>query len=284
MTTSFFFADDSYNEKHRIAALTGVIVPIDSYVDIRRALVGRLIDRFGLPEDHLMAHMPELRASRLLPEDDPFIPDWVEVDDDLRFGVTRDVVDVIVQHKLRVYRCGYYVPHEPLFGSALGNRHAMYSLCWSSLMRWLNDVELAHAFVIPVMDFGDLKLMRSIVGSTTSGHTIMDILEHTGRPIEGLVRDSDASTNLVGEVLFADSAYAPFVQFADMAGYLLSIEDHVRYGEQVGSYKAQLHEIGQILRQRLVAEAITVMEFDGEPIGPTEYEHRYFPSIPADEW
>jgi len=107
---NLMFLDECYSERVRadstfISSMTAVIVPADKYNSVRTGFY-RILKPFIVPSDNTINLMPpELHGHSLL-RDEP------DEDDRKKLGAFHQIVDLVTENQLDVYRVGYYITSE----------------------------------------------------------------------------------------------------------------------------------------------------------------------------
>lgn len=272
MGTKILAIDDSFNERLRILALTGILAPVDVYAAVQEDVVGRLFDRLETRQRTLWAHAPELHGSDFLRENHPSLPPDLETSDELRFAVVDDVVSVLKDHGLSIVRGGYYVPPSPR--DPILTREFFLQTSLLGLIRQLGRTELASHFVVPVMDMGSPSLMSTFNTMLAADYVTTATASRSGVSLGWTDEETRARRHLIGEIFFVNSQASILVQLADVAGYLLLVNDLGRNGHTLTPYKQRLLEFAQQLEGSVLHEEITVLQFNGEPTGPESLAFR----------
>lgn len=237
MSTYFLFMDESYGDKTQISSLTGILVSVSRYAQIRSDFYKIIMPYIKSKEGGFHLGPIELHGKAFLPD----------ASDQEKVEVYGKVIKLVAKHKLKIYRVGYYIT-KGLAKQFQGDSRLL-NLCWFGLMAKVQDTLQKH-FVIPVMDGLDMSIAKHFM-ATTKGAEVQDQVGLNYRP--------DIKMNLTGEVLFTDSEHSIFIQMADLVSYIFSINDLVREGFTVSSFKDKVHGEIHILSKRQVFEKVLTM-------------------------
>jgi hypothetical protein len=222
---NLMFLDECYCWKVRsdstfISSMTAVIVPANKYNLVRTAFYD-ILKPFINPETHTVNLVPpELHGSTLL-KDEP------DADDQVRFTVFHQIVDLIVQNKLDIYRVGYYI--TPEYQVTFKGDEQGTSICWLGILEVTQPLYQDEQ-LIPIMDgFNDdtVRKMSLMVREC-------DIMRSAG------LGDSVSlmnTSNIIGEVFYADSRYSALIQVVDVISYLRHVNDLSQEGKSFSSFK-----------------------------------------------
>lgn len=231
--------DECYDTKHsRIVSITGIVVPSIKYASIRDEFYDALDWAIKPRESYLNLSPPELHGSKLFPE--------ISGDDEKRFNAFNGVVNLVVKHRLQIFRAGYYLTND-LKKIFKGHQPLMLSLCWfaiTTICQPLFETEM----LIPVMDGFDPNTVRTLSAPVKT----MDVMRVSGYENSLSIRNSEN----VGEVLYADSGYSVLTQVVDMISYLRHVTDWSREGIPLTPFKERLATISACLEPCIVREEI----------------------------
>ena len=219
MTTSLLFMDECLSGTLDIAALTGVLVPIAQYADVRDAMCRIALDCMPR-ESGVVPRVIELHGSALLKDSDGRPPEEMDA---IRLGVFAEVVNLLNTHRLPVCRVAYTNRKE--VAAALIGDPNLYGVNFFGLQQWLAP-HLAGGIVIPVMD-GIPDSSSSSRPPRINSQLIRAFAQNT-RYLHHMraagIADSNISVAYPGnlaEPVFGDSSHSVLLQLVDIISYLL---------------------------------------------------------------
>lgn len=233
-----------WNDKHEagIVSLTGLLVPVTRYADLRTAFYG-VLQWVITPDEGVIAVAPRALHGRELLS-------WHEgASDELKWQTFEAVVDLVVGQGLEVYRGGYY-RHRRMVEVFAGDA-ALLSLCWFGLLSVLQP-RFADEPMIPVMEGFD----RATVDAFSQMIRDCDIMRACGL---GADISFDHTENILGEVFYADSRFSVLTQVADVVAYLRHITDKANQGKPLTPFQDRLREISAKLAPSVAREEIVWM-------------------------
>jgi hypothetical protein len=255
--------DDSASPETHIVSLSGITVFITEYSRLRDNFYRSLAWAIQPGERVVNLYPPELHGSNLL-RDCPG-----DVDDELRMRVLSDIVSLVVENGLDIWRVGYYT--SPKMRRLFPRNEHVLGFCWSGMLAILEPV-LADSYVIPVMDSCN-QLTSSLISQAVR---CLDVGRQTDIRHSLVVRHSE---NIIGEVFYADSRYAAFTQVADIVAYLRHVADLEREGKRLSGFKRELLKLAVRLEPAVAAEHVVALRFDGQKIAGGEgYKHVRVPA------
>ena len=239
---NFLFMDESRGTETGIVALTGLLVPLDRYNDLRTRFY-ELMRWTVEPEERTLRLAPlELRGSSFL--------SWHEgADNDLKLRLFSDVAGLVVDERVAVYRVGYH--RQKRLNTILAGEVGYLGLCWIGMLTVLQPVYAAE-HLIPVMDGLDMKVAQMFSQTVRTS----DVMRAVG--LEESV-SFENTENILGEVFYCDSRYSIFTQVADIVCYLRHISDKHAKGIVLSEFQQQLRDISELLSPVLAYEKITWM-------------------------
>jgi hypothetical protein len=251
MKTSFLFMDDwSYPPDKggtAMCALTGILVPIAQYAKLRTKFYHLLKDRICLQPNTIM-NPPELHGCNML-RDEP---------DEKKLQMYSLIARFILENKIQVYRLGTYVTKT--IRETFKNHYFGINTCWFNMLIVLQH-QYQNECIIPVMD----TCNPDVVPMFSAMVKQMDVMRAAGMGDSLSLANSE---NILGEVFFADSRFAAFVQIVDVVGYLRSMIDLEREGWKFSPFKKKVLKIGKSLRPAMVYEEMLAITVDGILEGP----------------
>ena len=219
---AFLFLDECTYEPLDLAALTGVLVPSDTYIAVRDAMCKLVVDIQPSPPNTIPWPI-ELHARELLNSVAGLHGDNI---DPVRHMVFQRVVDTLSEHQLRVRRVTYL--NRSVIAKSMPLDPKLYGTTFFGIEAWLQDV-MTNTLVIPVMDGVpstggadmprrapaiDPVLIRSFAGTVRGTH-------HFRQYPRVAANLSIANTHNLGEPVFADSAHSVLLQLVDIVSHLL---------------------------------------------------------------
>lgn len=257
MLVNLLFVDDSYSDHTKISSLTGVLIPVHKYNALRTQYYQILEWIIKPNENTFNLNPPELHASKLF-------KGMPGIDDKQKLKTFNDIVDFVNSNGIEVYRSGVYVTDEVTKNFTPDPE--MYSFNFDNLIRLLKD-KLSNEMIIPVMDklpetnkkftYKDKDYDYSLGSMISGSRMATDILRETGGAKLLTIKNTE---NVLGEVFYADSKYAIFIQIADMIAYLLHILDFSQINEINTDFKSKLLEIALKINQKLINSTIIALE------------------------
>jgi hypothetical protein len=256
------FIDESTVElpdsRDRLVALTSVLVPAAGYDSARtlfyRAFAqsrnwgGRVITtRDGRQVQvadgtQVREPPPELHGVKLLDG----------ASDDEKIDAYGAAVRLVGDGGLTIYRVCLRFKQAPL--RKIPTDVARYLECWSWLQELLTPV-LEQEFVVPIWDAGNAGIQEQVPELMRLRDHFRALGLHAGLP--------DPTTNLLGEVFFADSRNSVFIQIADLISYILMARDKLRNGWAPSTWIQRVASIGDNLPAEAVHEMRGILHVQG---------------------
>jgi hypothetical protein len=217
---AFLFLDECFYAPLDMAALTGVLVPLDQYVAVRDAMCKVVADVLAAPPNTVPAPI-ELHASNLLSTLSERTTEKLDQD---RLDVLSKVVGIVNQHALRVIRVAYLNRKE--IASRMTIDPKLYGLTFYGIESALQET-MRDTIVLPVMDGVpgcapnatrppaiDPRLIRAFAQNVR--------LIHHYRQYEVAARSIsiDNVVNLA-EPVFSDSTHSTLLQLVDIVSHLM---------------------------------------------------------------
>jgi hypothetical protein len=198
-----------------------------------------------VPKPNTIAWPPELHGSEFLPGKP----------DETKLEILAGLVDIINRYRLEVVRVGM-LDYHGMPSELRGQPSAIYRHCWSDLIAALAG-PLAAGMVIPVADMMPEKLMRQISQSAVTHN----VIRAAGFEDMLSIRNTE---NLVGDVLFADSASNSGIQLADTIGYLLNVMDLADHKQPLTGFKEQQLELARRIDPALLTRRYVKLQEVGK--------------------
>jgi len=203
--------------------MTAVILRADKYNSIRAGFYG-ILKPYIIPKDNTINLMPpELHGHALL-RDEP------DDDDRKKLHTFHQVVDLVIENQLDVYRIGYYI--TPEFKTTYKGDERGTSVCWFGITAVTQPV-YENEQLIAIMDGFDKETVRKM--SSMIGNC--DLMRSAGR---GYALSLKNTENMIGEVFYADSRYSVMIQIVDIVAYLRNVNDLSEEGWQFSSFKEKV--------------------------------------------
>lgn len=255
MDVNLLFMDESCsdaidNKKTVISSLTGIMVPIYKYAELRAKFYDLLEWAIKPEPNTLNLHVPELHGRDLLPDED----------DDKKLNILEGVVDLVVKNQLEIYRGGYYIT-DTIRKHFKGDEE-MLGVLWMGILNTLKP-KIEKEMIIPVMDGFDNNMVRKFSQLVKS----MDVMRAAGHGQSISIKHSE---NILGEVFYADSEYSIFTQVVDLVSWLRQLSDISREGKELTPYKKKLLSIAEKLNPVLACDGVIAMNFNGEAQRPSK--------------
>lgn len=248
-TPLFLFMDESEYPPLDIAALTGILIPIEKYPEIRDE-IAQLIIEIMSPPPNTVPQPIELHGSDLLPH----LPKNPE-SDLLRKKVFHRCVEIINNHKISIFRVCYTNYKEII---SYINDEKLYGLNFSAMQSVLQPA-FQDRIMIPVMDG-----VPNIPVKPGSPNINRRLIENFSRQIhfnhhcyqfENL-RSSMSISNLqnITDTLFSSSQFNSLLQLADLTSYLLLKIDQNELGQKsiMNQYQNSIFEISKKIDPELI--------------------------------
>jgi hypothetical protein len=200
--------------------MTAVIIRADKYNSIRAGFYG-ILKPYISPKDNTINLMPpEIHGQALLP-DEP---------NDRKLHTFQQVVDLVIENQLDVYRVGYYI--TPEFQTTYKDDKRGTSFCWFAITAVTQPVYEKEQ-LITIMDGFDNKT----VGKMSLMIRNCDIMRSAGRGGSLSLKNTE---NMIGEVFYADSRYSVMIQIVDIVAYLRNVNDLSEEGWPITSFKEKV--------------------------------------------
>ena len=246
MNVNFLFMDESYseaidNKNTVISSLTGVLVPIHRYTEIRTKFYALLEWSIKPESNTINMSVPELHGRELLPKED----------DAKKLEILEGVVELVVSNGLEIYRRGFYITKTTR--EYFKHDEEMLGLCWIDILHALKP-KIENEMLIPVMDGLDKKKVLKFSQIVKS----LDVMRAAGHEENLGIRHSE---NILGEVFYADSQYSIFTQVADLVSWLLQLSNIASEGKELTPYKKKFLLISEKLVPSIVCDEVKAMEF-----------------------
>lgn len=231
-----------------ISSLTGLLVPIHKYDDIRNDFYGLLEWSIKPKQNTINLHTPELHGREMLPDEK----------DDKKFEMLEGVVNLVVSNNLEIYRGGYYIT-KPLRETFKGDEN-MVGTIWFGFLRSLAS-KLENEMIIPIMDGFDINMVRKFSQLVKQ----LDVMRSIGQDNSLSVSHSK---NILGEVFYADSKHSIFTQVVDLVSWLRQLSDVSREGKKLTPYKQSLLPLSKNLEPAVIYDHIVATELNGKKQSP----------------
>jgi hypothetical protein len=245
----FLFMDETQSDeklKPRISALTGLLVPVSQYIELRRQFYSAL-HHYVVPKPNHIGRVPEMHGKKL---------PGATIDE--KVSNVAAIVDLVIANRLRAYRVGYYI--TDYLQSEMTFDKWMLSVSFSGIISELEHV-LATQMVIPVMDGFDPNVVRSFSQTLQS----CDLLHAAG---QGDMCSLAHSQNLIGAVSYVNSEYSVLTQVTDIVAYLRKVTDMQNDGWPLPEFKKALLPYARKLDQVMASEHIIAFTVHGKVQGP----------------
>lgn len=241
------FIDETVNSYTKVSCFTSLYLRIKDYDKIRREiyLIHRKIkDRLGLGQYH---DAVELHGKELL-------KGYAMVDDDFRYEILNNIVDIVNKYRIQVYRIGYNNVNE-ITKLMKGENEKLYGLHMLNYCELLNILTRKHKIFV-IMDSIDQKtvntLSRMVFIQTSNTLTFPD------KPMSYVI---DKPQNIIEAISYVDSRYSEMMQMTDLVSYLFNKLDYLDQGKenQLNNFAKELCKIGKRIDNRLVYNSIIKM-------------------------
>lgn len=250
-----------------MVALTGVLVPLESYSPILDQMC-QLAWEVLSPEPNVVPAPIEFHGRSLLPE---LSGQPCAEADKARLYVFARVVSIVNTHRLRVFRVAYFNRRE--IAAFIKGDPKLYGLNFFNMLSGLQDI-MDETLLVPVMDGVPASSAKKppaidpslIRGFASNVRWLHHIRQHA------LVKDSLSIRNAqnLAEPLFGDSSYATLLQLADLVSYLLLQID--KDDLETSSTDSQFHKSVVSLGRDLNPDQLSLwrsrMEVNAPPSAP----------------
>jgi len=244
---NFVFVDESYSEPVRedgtfISSMTSLVVPLAAYNAVRVAFY-KVLEPFILPKEHTINFMPpELHGAEML-KDQP------DDDDRKKLSAFNQIVNLVLDHKLDVYRVAYYI--TPEWKAMMKGDEVGTSMCWFSTAVVTQPVyeNTETAFIMDGFNDETVKKMSIMLREC-------DIMRAVEKE-HGLSLKN--TKNIIGEVFYADSRYSAMIQVVDVVSYLRNVNDLSQEGWGFSDFKNEVLAEGKRLDTRMQYDDVVEM-------------------------
>lgn len=236
---NLLFLDESFNPEINLTGLTGIMIPVEQFSEIRDSFYKLILDQFIFPDESVVnTTPPEMHAVSLL-RGTPY-----ESNDDLKFNIFNSAVKIINEHNISIIRL---TTNQKKPAMALKNiDQKLMGIVFPYFIKRI-DKYLKHKKMLIVMDGLDSK-----ISSIFSQHLkIYDILRRHNK-IDNDSLFARHTANILGETYYADSKYSIFTQLVDLVGYLLQCRDHKLRTKSCTEFKLRLVEICEKIDGKLL--------------------------------
>ncbi|MEK7528592.1 MAG: DUF3800 domain-containing protein [Patescibacteria group bacterium] len=227
MKTFLLFIDDCYGAEAEKVALTGLLIPTNSYAELRRQFY-QLLSKKISPTPTTIQTPPELHGCDLLRNES----------DEEKLRILKGVKDLVLSNSIRIHRTCIYET-DKIIKIFSGDTNGPLSACWLYFISGLDPI-LKDILVIPVFDFVDKEKIIKLSGMIKSA----DIIRESGHNDLVSIKNSK---NIIGEVFYADSGHSIFIQATDLISYLLHSQECVATGSSTSQFKKQVADIAKEL-------------------------------------
>lgn len=212
--------DECTYEPIDLAALTGVLVPLEQYATVRDA-IGKVIWDAQNPPENTVPQPIELHGRDLLSQ----LPFTHQIEhDEACLNVLANIVGIINVHELNVIRYAYlnYSEISKIFKGDL----KLYGLNFSNMLYGLQDV-LETAVVLPVMDgipsfTGGASKPPRIVPQLINAFARNIRYMHHSRNLGSVTANlSVHNFHNLAEPVFSDSRHSVCLQLVDVVSHML---------------------------------------------------------------
>jgi hypothetical protein len=220
--------DEKYAEpngpvKGRVSSLTGVLIPATVYPAFRTRFYTLVRAAMSDPPG-IINPIPVIRAANIFPH--------FGSDDERRFKFANDLVDILIELDLKVYRFGYL--RSPVTVATFADEKAFLGICFHGLL-WTLKQELERTQIWPVMETDGSPVQdREFAGAVQT-------LDYLTARLPGV--SMAINNENLGELLYATKR-SPSGTAADFAAYLRHMAYLLRKGLPLTPFKQRLAEIG----------------------------------------
>jgi hypothetical protein len=219
-TVAFLFLDECAYQALDLAALTGVLVPLKHYGDVRDEMC-RLVRDIQPTKPNTIPQPIELHGRNLLSDLQSQDPDAL---DRARLRVLQTVVGLVNDYRLDIFRVTYLNRKE--VARSLRHDPALYGVTFLGIQASLQRL-MEHTLVIPVMD-GIPGWRPTARRPPRIDPTLIRAFAHNVRYLHHLRQYEAVASSIslanahnLGEPLFADSAHSVLLQLVDLVSHLL---------------------------------------------------------------
>ena len=259
---AFLFLDESMDESLDLASLTGVLVPLHAYREVRDSIC-QLVWEVLSPLPNTVPQPIELHARNLLPELNSLPGDQA---DSARLHVLRSTVRIINNNHLKVVRVCYLNRSE--ISRLLKGDPKLYAINFFGIQSWLQDL-MEKTIVLPVMDGVpaskqgkkppsiDVSLIRAFAANVRYIHHARQC-----DAVKGSL--SIRNPHNLAEPVFADSTHSTLLQLTDLVSYLLLQRDRAELdpSSKCSEFKESITEIAKTFNPDLLNLWRDTMKFN----------------------
>lgn len=255
---NFIFIDESVTEEIDIASLTGLVVPLDKFENIRTdfyKILNKVLDKIypNRSEKNRIDYPPILHARTFLQNSDENSTfDFSNITDEFRLQILNQVIEIVKNYDLLVIRIGYNNYREikeHIKDDKLHNTN------WFGLSRTL-DYIYHDSVLIPVMEGIDSNIVSKFSGLIWSSNCLRELYP---RIAKSLVYKN--SNNFYGSVFFTQSKYTECIQIVDIISYLLQKADFVNIKGTANDFNKSMISSLSILNEEKVINSIIKMKY-----------------------
>lgn len=249
---AFLFLDECSYEPLDLAALTGVLVPLERYAAVRDEMCKIVADILRPPANTIPAPV-ELHARELL----SVLKERAQSDLDRdRLEVLSKAVGLVNDHDLAVIRFAYLNRKEIARTMSLDPK--LYGLNFLNIQRALQGI-MRDTIVLPVMDgvpgcapstAKPPAIDPQLIGAFARN---VRMLHHMRQYEIGKSVSTESMSNLA-EPVFADSAHSVLLQLVDLISHLLLQLERLEFEPEakISDYRQATLECAKSLRSDLV--------------------------------
>lgn len=228
--------DDCKSEKINgkiLVSLTGILIPVSENDSIRKSLydvINPIINQKDTNGNNIIDfEIPEFHGVDFLRDKE----------DDIKLDTYNKLALIVKNKKLRIYRVSYYITKDNK--EILEKNQGWLNLCWIGILKQLETL-LEHNFIIPLMDGFNNPSMKKLSGFIRDTNTA----RMNGFDNDIIIKNT---TNIIGEVFYADSSYSLIIQIVDIISYLRHVNDLKSEGKELSKFKHQVYLLNSILKE-----------------------------------
>ena len=243
LNNNFLFLDETLNDRVpiNITSVTGLLVPVAKFPKVRDAFTRIVADKDEKKDNRIDINPESLKYSNLLPS----------YDNKIKYSVVSNLVDLIVEERILIYRVGYYLKKDFLATFKLDTLAKQAAFCYSNLCFALQPL-LKNSIVIPIFDAGFNESFQIAVDGVSAIQKSTSSIRVAGHEDMLSIKNSHNLT----DVFFADDNHVGLVQLADIVSGLRK-ESEIKQEtkkEPTSQYRKEMLSISEKLESAVAYE------------------------------
>ena len=254
---NFIFIDESVTEEIDIASLTGLVVPLEKFENIRTdfyKIINKILDVI-YPErtdTNKIDYPPILHARTFLQnsrENSAF--DFSNITDEFRIEMLREVLGIIRDYNLLVIRLGYS-NYKEIKRDIRDDK--LHNTNWYGLSSTLDSI-YQNSILIPVMEGIDSKIVSKFSHIIWGSNCLRELYPRLSKSL--MLKNPN---NFYGSVFFTQSKYTECIQIVDIVSYLLQKADYIKIKGTKSEYSNSMISTLSILNEENLINSIIKMK------------------------